>query len=67
MKPFKLREQSTEELMQLLVDSQKELREMRIKRGIGSGAQQPLRMRTLRRTVARMNTILTERETNNHG
>ena len=62
MKAAQLREQSTEELGQVADDMRKELSGLRIKKGVGDGSEQPLRIRTLRREVARVKTIIRERE-----
>jgi large subunit ribosomal protein L29 len=62
MKASQLREQSVEELGQVAEDLRKELSGLRIKKGVGDGSEQPLRIRTLRREVARVKTIIRERE-----
>lgn len=62
MKTSQLREQSIEELTQAGADTAKQLSSLRIKKGFGEGSEQPLRVRTLRREVARIKTIIRERE-----
>ena len=62
MKASQLREQNDGELRQLTEDMAKELSGLRIKKGVGEGSEQPLRIRTLRREVARVKTIIRERE-----
>ena len=62
MKASQLREQGNEELAQIAEDAVKQLSGLRIKKGFGDGAEQPLRVRTLRREVARVKTIIRERE-----
>lgn len=62
MKAVNLRDQTDEELRQLRDDTAKELLELRVKRGAGGGGEQPLRIRTLRRDMARIKTILRQRE-----
>ena len=62
MKAVNLREQSSEELAQQCAEAQQELRGIRAKRGLGEEGEPPMRMRALRRDVARMKTILRERE-----
>ena len=62
MKASKLKEQTDDELRQLSEDTQKELFDTKIKKGWGDSAEQPLRIRTLRRDVARIKTISRERE-----
>jgi large subunit ribosomal protein L29 len=61
MKARNLREQTDEELAQLAVDMRKELFDLKVKKGSGVSASQPLRIRTLRRDLARIETVLTER------
>lgn len=61
MKAAKIREQSDQELAQMLADSSKELYDLRLKKGSGAGGQ-PLKVRFLRRDVARLKTIIRERE-----
>ena len=69
MKAAKLREQGNEELRQAAEDMAQEISGLRIKKGIGEGSEQPLRIRSLRRDLARVKTIMTEREQEkaNHG
>lgn len=62
MKASQLREQSVEELRQTSMDMAKELAGLRIKKGVGDASEQPLRIRTLRRELARAKTIIRERE-----
>jgi large subunit ribosomal protein L29 len=61
MKALKLREQSNEELGQLSTETARELRQMKLKRSAGDTSENPLRVRTLRRDLARIRTVLTER------
>jgi large subunit ribosomal protein L29 len=67
VKAIKLREQSIEELRQLRNDTRQELLALKMKKGAGDSSEQPLRVRTLRREVARMETIIRERELKNNG
>ena len=62
MKASDLRDQKTEELLRLLEDTQKELVDLCVRRGVQDSSEQPLRIRTLRRDVARIKTVLRERE-----
>ena len=62
MKAKQLREQSDPELLQVEEDLAKQLSGLRIKKGIGEGSEQPLHVRTLRRELARVKTIIRERE-----
>ena len=65
MKASNLREQTDDEVRQLFEDTQKELLDVKLKKGWGDSAEQPLRVRTLRRDVARIKTIIRERELKN--
>ncbi len=60
MKASTIREQTSEELEQLLEDTQRELVDLNVKRGVQDSSEQPLRIRSLRRDVARIKTILGE-------
>lgn len=60
MKAIKLREMTGDELAQQLADSERELFNLRVRKSTGQ-VEQPLRLRTLRRDVARIKTILKER------
>ena len=62
MKASKLREQSNEELRQMLGDMSKEFFDLRLKKSVVGSAEQPLRVRSLRRDLARVKTIIRERE-----
>lgn len=68
MKALKLREQSIEELQQLRNDTRKEILDIKMKKGTGdSSVGQPLRVRTLRRELARVETVIREQELKKHG
>jgi len=67
VKAIKLREQSKEELQQVREDTRKEILDLRMKKGIGDSSGQPLLIRTLRRNLARIETVIRERELKNHG
>ena len=56
-----LRALSDEDLKAKITESKKELFDLRLKQSTGS-LEKPSRIRELRKNVARMNTILTERE-----
>jgi large subunit ribosomal protein L29 len=62
MKAVNLREQTDEELRQLGRDTEKELHELRVKRSVAEAAEPPMRLRLLRRDLARIKTVLRERE-----
>ena len=61
MKVFELREKSKEELVDLLDGFHKELFNLRLRRA-AQELPNPLRLRTLRRDIARIRTILREDE-----
>jgi len=61
MKVFELREKSREELIDLLNGLNKELFNLRLRRG-SQELPNPLRLRVLRRDIARIKTILREDE-----
>jgi large subunit ribosomal protein L29 len=61
MKASTIREQTSEELGQLLEDTQRELVDLNVKRGVQDSSEQPLRIRSLRRDVARIKTVLGEK------
>lgn len=67
MKALNLREQTDEELAQLQVDTTRQLFMAGIKRGQGDSSEQPLLVRTLRRDVARIKTVIRERELEKNG
>lgn len=61
MKVFELREKTREELIDLLNGLHKELFNLRLRRGTQE-LPNPLRLRTLRRDIARIKTVLKEDE-----
>jgi large subunit ribosomal protein L29 len=61
-----LRALSDEELATKIKESKKELFDLRLKQSTGS-LERPSRIKELRKNVARMNTILTERKNENGG
>jgi large subunit ribosomal protein L29 len=61
MKALKLREQTNEELGQLSTETVRELQQLKLKRSAGDTSEHPMRVRTLRRDLARIRTVLTER------
>jgi large subunit ribosomal protein L29 len=60
MKAAKLREFNKEELAQQNSDMEKELRALKIRKS-ASQIEQPSRIRSLRRDIARARTVMTER------
>lgn len=67
MKARNLREQSDEELQQFSRETAQRIAELRAKKGIGDASEQPLRVRTLRRDLARMKTVMRERRAGGNG
>ena len=62
MKVKEIRELSTEEIQAKLVETKKELFNLRFQQATGN-LEKPSRIRDLRHTVARLKTVLKERET----
>ncbi len=62
MKSRELRELGASELDQKIREVSQELSDMRLKHKSGAGVEKPVRMRTLRREIARMKTVKAERE-----
>jgi large subunit ribosomal protein L29 len=62
MKARDLRELGAAELDQKIREVSQELSDMRIKHRSGTGAEKPVRMRTMRQEIARMKTVKAERE-----
>ena len=61
MKTNELRKLSTEEINKKIAESKEELFNLRMKQATGN-LENPARIRDLRKTVARLKTILRERE-----
>jgi len=61
MKTNEIRKLSTEEINKKIAESKEELFNLRMKQATGS-LENPARIRELRKTVARLKTILRERE-----
>jgi ribosomal protein L29 len=60
MKAAKLREHTPAELRQVHTDTTRAILDYKAKKGIGDSSEQPLRIRTLRRELARVKTIMKE-------
>ena len=63
MKVKEIREMTTEEINKKIVDAKQELFNLRFQQATGN-LEKPSRIRDLRHTVARMKTVLREREDN---
>ncbi|NQU41064.1 MAG: 50S ribosomal protein L29 [Lentisphaerae bacterium] len=61
IKASSLREQTDEELLNLIDETRTELASVRMMQRVGDGSQQPLKMRTLRRDIARIKTVMQDR------
>jgi large subunit ribosomal protein L29 len=61
MKANEVRELGADELAQRIREKAKELADMRLKHKSGSSVDKPVRLRTMRREVARMKTVQNER------
>ena len=61
IKATNLREQTDEELLNLMDETRSELANVRMMQRVGDGSQSPLKMQTLRRDIARMKTVMQER------
>jgi len=61
MKTIEIRKLSTEEINKKIAETKEELFNLRMKQATGS-LENPSRIRELRKTVARLKTILRERE-----
>lgn len=62
MKAGLLREQTAEELELLVGERERQLMELKANKGLGDESEQPLKTRTVRRELARIKTIIRERE-----
>ena len=51
--------------MQMLVEKQKELLELKVKKAVSESATPPVKAKAIRREIARIKTVLRERETDN--
>jgi len=61
MKSAKIRENSAEEVRQLERETRKQLSDLKMQKGFRGTVDNPLRIRTLRRDLARIRTIMKER------
>jgi ribosomal protein L29 len=61
MKAVDFRKNADQELRDLRVSTRKEIFDIQMKKGRGDTSEQPLRVRGLRRDVARIETVMRER------
>ena len=62
MKATLLREQTAEELVLLVGERERQLMELKANKGLGDESEQPLKIRSVRRELARIKTVMRERE-----
>ena len=62
MKASLIREQTPEELDLLVSERERQLMELRANKGLGDESEQPLKIRSVRRELARIKTVIRERE-----
>jgi ribosomal protein L29 len=66
MKAKTLREQSSEELQQLVLETRRNMADTKAKKGTKDAAEHPMHIRALRRDLARVLTVLRERGGESH-
>lgn len=64
---MRMREQSDEELKQMQRETRDQIVGLRVKKTMGDSTEQPLKIRTLRHELARVSTVIRERELKSHG
>jgi large subunit ribosomal protein L29 len=62
MKPKDIRDLAAEEIVQRIQEDERELSRLIFQQAV-AGLENPLRLRTLRREIARLKTILNEKQT----
>lgn len=67
MKAAKLREHTDDELRQLMDETAQQVFDLKAKKGVGDSGEHPLRVRLVRRDLARIKTIIRERERKRNG
>jgi len=67
MKAAKIREHTDEELQQLMNDTAQQVFDLKTKKGQADSGEHPLRVRLARRELARLKTIIRERELKRNG
>ena len=66
MKASELRDRSEAEIEQIIAEEQKELTDLRFKRAV-AGLDNPIVLRTKRRDIARMKTVLAQKRAASQG
>ncbi|MDI6774726.1 MAG: 50S ribosomal protein L29 [Verrucomicrobiota bacterium] len=67
MKARNIREHGDQELEQLHDETLRKVFDLRVRKGVGNATDQPLLVRETRRDLARIKTVLRERELKKHG
>jgi large subunit ribosomal protein L29 len=67
MKAAKIREHTDDELRQMAEDTAQQIYDLHTKKGAADATDHPLRVRLLRRELARIKTIIRERELKRNG
>ncbi len=60
MKAANLRDQTDDELRQMYEDTRRELFDLKVRKRVGDSPEQPLKIRSLRRDIARIRTVQKE-------
>lgn len=66
MKIKQIRDNSSEEIRAQIQEAEREMLSIKMKKAAADGSTQQLKIRTLRRDVARMQTVIREREIKNN-
>ncbi len=66
MKIKQIRENSPEEIRAQIKEAERDMLGMKVRKAAADGSTQPLKIRMLRRDVARMQTVIREREIKNN-
>lgn len=61
MKAKQIRENTTEEILAKIKEAEREIVNLKLKKTTSDGITKPLKVRSLRRDVARMRTVIRER------
>lgn len=61
MKVKQIRENTTEEILAQIKEAEREITVTKVKNAAADGSVKPVKVRTLRRDVARMKTVIRER------
>lgn len=67
MKAREIKENKIEELRQMEEDTERQIFEIKAKKGFGDSSEQPLKIRSLRRNLAKIKTVIRERELKKNG